>query len=257
MIRKNLLLNTSALLALTAPVASAANLLTNGDFESFSGGGSPSTWVEAHGDVTTTQVTGLDGTGSAVQIGNASGGSAAAAIGQTFSPISSSFTLQFDFQLLATGNATNNGSRILNFTLRNSSGDPYVNARTLFDGNNNGALQFYAGGSTASWISITGQTELFNQSDVYRITLTGQDTQSSSRNYDVSLFNVTDGTSAGGATGITDFHFQNATTISDFRFERGRSSNDYIVDNVSLVPEPSTALLSLLTAPLLLIRRRK
>ncbi len=246
----------ASVMLVTVSCASAANLITNGGFESFTGN-DPDSWSN-NNNVITTQVTGLSGTGSAVQLGiTPTGSNQSAIIQNTSSGITATIFFEFDFRILTTGNVATDGDRTLNFTLRPTDGNtPFLTGRSLFDGTaNDGRLQFFNG---TDFISITGQTELFNQSDVYRIMLSGN-ISGSSRNYDVSIMNLTDNTSAGGQTGITSFQ-STPGTIGQLRFERGRSNTDYIVDNVYLsnvaIPEPSTILLSAVGCMALLRRRR-
>lgn len=138
----------------------------------------------------------------------------------------------------------------MNFTLRD--GDTAViNWRVLWDGNDDGTLQYYNG----AWQNMSTQTESINQSDSYRILLTGDVTDS----YSISVNNLTDSTIVGGQTDISSFQ-ASATQLTQLRFERGRSTADYLVDNVLLtnVPEPqSFALLLGMTAIVSVAMKRR
>lgn len=247
------IISYAAVAVLLPANAFSANLLTNGDFESFNGN-TPNNWTRSQ-DIVTTNVTGLAGSASAVQLGATGTANSSALTQSPSSGLSATIFFQFDFQILTTGNEPSDGDRTVNFTLR-AGNTSIINARSFFNGTaDDGTLEFFNG---SGWQAITGQTELFNQTDAYRFMLSG-DISGATPSYDVSLMNLTDNTSAGGQAGITSFQTTIAT-LTDLRLERGRSSTDYIVDNVYLsnvaIPEPSTGLLSLLGAGLLFRRRR-
>lgn len=246
-----------SLIALSFPLLaiqplSAASVITGGDFESWTSGNANG-WLDYDsGDAS--QVTGLTGSGSAARLTGAT--NAGAALQQmTSSAITSGFLLEFEFQNHSTG-TDKNGDRIMNLTLRSSTdANPVLNMRSVYDtgSSNNGLLQFYNG---SSWTTISGQTEVFNQTDVYRITISG-DVSAGNRSYDVSIFNVTDNITAGGQSGMTAFHTSNSD-ISEVRIERGRSDFDWTIDNIVLeaIPEPSSAALAMVGSLVLLRRRR-
>ncbi|HBR95453.1 MAG TPA: hypothetical protein DEA90_14930 [Opitutae bacterium] len=241
---------TTLTLFATASIASADILIDEG-FESYTGG-AVSGWTR-EGDHDFSSVAGLDGTTAAVLLGSA-GSDSSTALRNTFSSegtITDTFTFAFDFQQLMTGNSSNSGDRIMNFTLRES-GQSVVNWRVLWDGSANGTMQYYDG----AWQNMATQNELINESDVYRVTLSG-DLDAS---YSITVNNLTDSTVVGGQVGITGLQ-SGFTALNELRFERGRSAQDFIIDNVYLsnVPEPSAyALLAgLLALSWGMVRRRQ
>lgn len=134
----------------------------------------------------------------------------------------------------------------MNFTLRDGDSS-IINWRVASDG----TLQYYSGG----WLDMSTQNELINQSDSYRVLLTGDITDS----YSISVTNLSDSTIVGGQSGISNYQ-ASFTKLDELRFERGRSSADYLVDNVLLtnVPEPqSFATLLSLAALLTRAKRRR
>ncbi|MBT61928.1 MAG: hypothetical protein CML13_01785 [Puniceicoccaceae bacterium] len=242
-----LLITTS--LALTSS-AFAATLIGE-DFESYTGG-TPSGWLKVEDSVFSAGA-GLNGSSTSLQLGITSNGNNNSALRNNFSSsgaITSTFSLQFDFMQLSTGNDPSNGTRQMNFTLRDDSGS-VINWRVLWDGVNDGTLQYFDG----AWQNMSTQNELINQSDTYRVLLTGDITDS----YSISVTNLTDSTIVGGQSGISDYQ-SSFTDLTELRFERGRSTADYLVDNVLLtnVPEPQSfaALLGLGALLAVATRRR-
>ncbi len=85
------LLKTSLIVVLWSCIVANANVIQNGDFESWTAS-EPDSW-QLNGGVTTTQVTGLDGTGSALQV------SSAGSLTQDFTP-GSAGTIFFQFNCI-------------------------------------------------------------------------------------------------------------------------------------------------------------
>jgi len=260
---KSLLFAAIASSAAVSPVL--AEGISNGDFESWTNATTPDSWER--NALAATQVTGLDGSGYAAQLGSPAFG--AAYMQQTFTHVFGAFSMQVDFQLLASGDVTPSvtPSRTFNVGLRQD-GTTIINLRLNEDaatGNPLGSVEMYDG---SGWQSVedAGGTQseyvtdpTSGSSDVYRLTISGVINDASS-SYDVELWNVTDGTLAASATNIT--YFQGLSDhINQVQFVRGRSEGDYIVDNVSVtaIPEPGVyALLAgALSLGLVMIRRRR
>lgn len=252
--------------SLALALSAHAQVLVDDDFEGYSGG-TPSGWSIA-GNPVLTATAGLAGSEDAVKFGiTATGSSTTLAFiafsngtdGNQIDSSDAGYQLKFDFKMLSTGNVPSDGDRILNFNLRNELATPIINSRVLWDETvNNGTLQFFDG---SSWQSIPGQTELINRTDEYRLTIVGSmGTNTSTSSYSVSIYNITDSTSAGSSGTLA--YFQNNPAefnISRVVFDRGRAVADYVFDNVNLqiIPEPRAYGLILgLTLALLTFGRR-
>ena len=240
---------TAALAAAVLPAVSPAFALTNGGFEDGFSNGVPVGWSTALSP-TITQVTGLDGSATAVNLATPG-----AALLQDFENTPDIFTVGYDFELTA----ANTTDRALNVTLRQADGPntPILNTRSL-----GSALQIFDG---SAWQSICG-ISLATDTE-YRLELDGTlgsaetapgagDAVNAS--YDLTLTELA--TSVETSVNGLSF-FQNPTSgieIDSIWFETGRiGSNSYTIDNVSVVvPEPATATLALGAAGLLLRRRR-
>ncbi|WP_269523118.1 hypothetical protein [Coraliomargarita parva] len=233
----------------------SAQTLDNGDFESWTSG-DPDSWTKA-GGITPSEVTGLDGSGSAAII---AGTNSSSTLYQDFTTMTGAFTLNVDFQLLTTGNALGSDSRTFNMFLRDSGN--VISANTRLD--NTGNFQMYDGSNWKTLVDAGGsQSELITSAstDVYRLTLDGFfDEQSGSNSYyNITIYNLTDDVVAGSATGITYFHYAAARNdLANITFGRGNSSSDYIIDNVSIVPEPRASALigGICVLVVSLVRRR-
>jgi len=174
---------------------------------------------------------------------------------QSFTSVSGDFTVTADFQLLSSG-TTVTGGRIFNMLLRDGA-NSIINLRTT----SAGAIEMYSGG----WQAITtvaggvqNENPVADDGKVYRLTISGTISGASS-SYDLTLLNLTDGTTAASASNISYFQTASPTQISRIDFARGYSDSDYIIDNVSVIPEPGTfALLAGMSALCALaLRRRK
>jgi len=212
-------------------IAKSQSLIGNGDFEAY-GGGVPADW-DVINDVVPTNVAGLDFSTTAVQLSlvgvDPSNGSYLA---QPLSrSLESTFAAQVDFKLLTTG-VDQAGGRSFDFRLRDTGGNPFISIRVADGGAEDGQLQYFKVSPNA-WLQVSGQTELVNSTDEYRLTVIG-DVSAGNLTYDVLLYNLTDDASAGGETGISLFHSPtpDADSIGEVRLERGRSNVDYVFDNV-------------------------
>jgi hypothetical protein len=229
----------AVLAGLAFPVSAAP--LVNGNFESWADG-KPTSW-EGLNSVGTTQVTGLDGTGSAAKLG--AGSSNTTALRQIVDSIGGQFLYQLDFSQPSVAA----GSTGMATTLRGSSsnGTVYLNARVI-----DGTLKTYNG---SAFISVTGAT--VNATDVYRLTIAGNQSTAS---YDLTLKNLTTNAIVASHTNWSIWQTgPNATTfITNPSMDRGRSTIDWTVDNVVLtVPEPTAVMLLALGGSSTLSRRRR
>jgi len=229
---------------------SAATLITNGDFENWPGAGNPPGW-NAVSNVVVSKATGLGG-GNAVELGLPAGENFEAhlqAVPTTTVSAGSSFSFSMDFlqDAVTTGNSTT-ADRGANVTLRQG-GTTVLNFAVI--GN------VLKSTEAASFGTISSQTLTANT--WYRLVVTGN--LGTGGTYSVSLLNLTSGSSTPVFTADNQTRWQtnpNSTlTIDSVRLERGRSSTDWTVDNVSLIPEPSsTMLLGLGFLGLTAVRRR-
>lgn len=231
---------------LTLTSGAYASTLIDEDFEDYSSG-TPSGWTGG-GDHQFSAASGLDGSTTSIQLGISSNGNTSTALRNDFTSkgaITSTFSFQFDFIQLSTGNDPSQDGRQMNFTLRDGD-NSIINWRVASDG----TLQYYSGG----WLDMSTQNELINQSDSYRVLLTGDITDS----YSISVTNLSDSTIVGGQSGISNYQ-ASFTKLDELRFERGRSSADYLVDNVLLtnVPEPQSFATLLSLAALLTLAKRR
>lgn len=228
---------------LLTSISQASTVITNGDFENWSGG-NPVGWTVGSGAIAT-EVSGIDGSGSSMQI---SGG---AYVGQSFTATSDLFNVSVDFTMPQ----PSSGGRGLNLQLYggNPTGSSlFLNSRIDHQGN----LQYYDGvpSSGGSWKTIT----LSSQADgwtgtagaaVYRLVLNGS---LSTNEVLFSLFDVTNSTTlVSGASASDPWQFatlDGAATLSEIRFARNNAGTvDYTVDNVAVtIPEPSRAMLTLI-----------
>lgn len=227
--------------ALATLPASAAYTLVNGDFEDTSGT-FPNGWVG-----TSTFNAGGFASGSA-DAGMSSGGS----ITQDFSggpsiDTSENYDFQLDFAFRTGAISTTTDQR---FRLRNNNnvGDIItLGFETAATG----------GGTALSAFSGTWSTVLdvaFASGTTYYFRVIGSDWDNASRSYTIGY--STDGTSFTTSAPITSFHGTPGGTVDfeTFRVEAGTTTTR--IDNVSVIPEPSVALLGSLSLLGLLRRRR-
>lgn len=225
----------STILLSTALSASAAVSLTNGDFSTNNATG----W--------TTSGTVNAGTGAAVM-------SASSVISQDFSNGGTGTAENFDFQLDFTFSvsAANQNQRI---RIRDNSNSGDIITLRL---NSGSGLQMFRGIAMPTpnnlWENALSFTIATNTT--YHLRLIGSDFDLSSRSYTVGL--STDGITYTTSSSLVTFH--SAASGADFEtlvFESGGSTT-LTVDNisVSVVPEPSAALLGGLGLLALLRRRR-
>lgn len=246
MVRSTALIVLATAFGVNTPAS--ADLISNASIDDWMGtapADTPDGWGLSNPDVVT-EVASLSGPGSAAFFSNNFNMTQVLS-----SDITGEFVLGFDFQI-----ATTNGGgpdRGMNMTLREGL-NPIFNVRTSAAGD----LQFFDGGWQSISSAATGiQSEQVNFTDVYRVEVSGD--ISGTAGYDVTLLNVTDGTTAASATGLT--FFQNdptgGTAIDLIRFDRGNGDYDWTLDNVSIaVPEPGSLALIALGGSLLLANRR-
>lgn len=238
----------------------ASTVITNGDFESWSGG-NPAGWSEL-GNAVATQVPGISGSGSSMLV-TTSALSAGDAISQTLSQASDDlFMVSVDFNMAQ----PSSGGRALNLQLYggNPTGTSLL-LNTRID--NNGALQYFDGvpGSGGSWKSVTlsspanGWVGTAGEA-VYRLVIEGS---LDANEVYYSLFDLTNSTTLAQNAQASDpwqlSSLDANATLTQIRFARGNGGTvDYTVDNVIVtVPEPSRAILACLGLGFAVGRRRR
>jgi hypothetical protein len=228
--------------ALATLPASAAYTLVNGDFEDTSGT-FPNGWVG-----TSTFNAGGFASGSA-DAGMSSGGS----ITQDFSggptiDTSENYDFQLDFAFRTSAISKTTGQR---FRLSsNNSGYIIVSLGFATDATGGGtALSYFNGSSFQTALDVA-----FTSGTTYYFRVIGSDWDNASRSYTIGY--STDGVNYTTSGSITGFHNApgGANDFETFRVEAGSTTSR--IDAVTVVPEPSVALLGSLSLLGLLRRRR-
>lgn len=223
----------------------SAHLISNGDFETWSGG-DPVGWTLVN-EVIATQIDSWDET-SAVQLGRDRG--SLDRMQQSFSA-HYSFELSYEFAQLDPGNP-----RGMHASLRDSAGNYVIN--WIAQGNN---LRFYDG---SAWNVVVGTENKILNSDtltpddfaVYRLTIVGQ-LAGPNPSYLVSLYDVNNDESIISDVSLNHFHGETDDGVSILTLERRWSGADWAADNVTLIPEPGTLSVLLLGLLGVFIARRR
>jgi hypothetical protein len=247
-------------LAVLTGSTTMANRVVNGDFELWDDPPTiPTDWGQSGANLISSQVTGLDGTGYAVQVATAGG--AAGGLFQTLPPedkVTGSFFISMDFAF----DTPVGGDRVLNPSIRDGTSTIRLNIWTAIDpGNPTGPqdLQFHDG-STWHTVAADLSPSDFAAGSVhpYRMEMTGDTTT------EALFVTVTDLT-----TGIPVVANYDATAlwsanpaatgggINHFRFDTQRIDAPYRIDNVVLTPEPVSLLLLMLGGAALAGTRRR
>lgn len=217
----------------TPMVASAAYTLSNGNFSTNSTSG----WT----------TTGTVNASSGAAVFSASSG-----ISQDFSNTTVATAENYDFQLDFTFSvsAANQNQR---FRIRDNNNSGDIITLRLNSGN---GVQMFRGTAMSApnnlWENALSFTIANNTT--YHMRITGSDFDLSSRSYTIGL--SSDGVSYTTSSSLVTFH--SAASGSDFEtlvFESGASTT-MTVDNITVVPEPASALLGGLGLLALLRRRR-
>ncbi len=250
-----------AVFGLIAPV-SAENILVNGDFEDTSGT-FPTGW--SNSSSSTSQHTGIaPGSTTAAYVDSATNGT----LGQSFDTLGPQWVVDFYF---ATEFGTDRG---LDLNIQMPS-DPYIHVVV----NSAGRIQLYNGipaESGSGWQTLTTLDGIVQASvdddssgdfssagdtlNVHHMRLEGRDFGTSSAEYDVYLSDANSTTFSHSVLGLTAF--QNAAStplgagIDAVTFPTLYGNGSFVVDDVVVVPEPSTWALGLLAVVGLALFRR-
>ena len=223
-------------LVITTASASAANVIVNGDFET----GDLTGWTGGAG-TTVSSTDPLAGVESAIQVYGFQ-----EQLYQRFTPITTAATASFIFQASDPGGA---GDRSLNFVIRDSvivSGQArhQINLRLVdLDADGDGDVQIYDGG----WQTIFTDAVVFGETTSLSLTLNSYGTGAT---YDLNVGGNT-------ANGLSFFQNGFMTDFAEVAFlNEGLSGSTTLkIDNVSVVPEPSTTALIGLGGLALILRR--
>ena len=233
--RQILPLAAFASFAFTAGSASAANVITNGDFEN----GDFTGWTVGGGSTTISSTTPLAGSYSALQV-QWNG----ATLTQSFTPFTDAATTSFIFAASDPGGA---GDRSMNVTFGNSTGSNQINLRVVdLDDDGDGDVQAYDGG----WKTVLTDVVTFGSTTTFALTINGY---GAGFNYDLNV---------GGniASGLTDVQGGVLNDFNQLSFVNASlaAGSTFDFDNVSVVPEPGTyALLAGLTGLVFVMLRRR
>lgn len=193
-----------------------ARIIQNGDFESWTNFW-PDNWEQLSPDapVASIQVTGLDGSGSAVQLGLTASSSSISSLRQGLSQaFSDSFYFQFDFSYEDPGSI-----RGINAILRG--GGEAINCRVQ-----DNSFEIY-NSSPKGWNRIVGTDgQLVPSTKVYRATIQG----TWGANYTFTLENMTDGLDM--VTNVNAGFWQSTSPTWEVVLSRGSSGADWTCDNV-------------------------
>lgn len=236
---------------LMSGVSSQAAVIVSDDFE---GSGSFSGDWASTANTTITNGTGAAGTANFASVASGGGN---ASLGGTFSDGGASdFYVDFYVQV------ANSTGRQLSFQLSSVTASPNTNQATLnLRYENGGWGAFQAGGP--GWVSISGLTALTDD-EWHRVRVTGSDWGTATASYGIEVSAAGATTFNSSSTGLTSFHSGTPLTIEaqSFNFNARYGNNPgFNIDQVDArtiegVPEPSSALLSLLGGLALLRRRR-
>lgn len=230
----------------TAASVQAANLLTNGNFETYTTDGSTTTfpgWTEFTGTTAAAAHTPLDGSYSAKLIGGN------AYVNQFFTPVSQ-YTLDLDFA--AAKPTADNNSRVLSMILVGNTGQ--INLRIV---NNAGSANVQVYSNTWNTIltnAATFSTDLDNNPLKNHLTLAAD--YSGTPTYTVSI--TDNGGTVHTSAPVSYFQAGISTSLKGISFHTDYAPTfNTVVDNISIVvPEPATLTAALPLAALALTRRR-
>lgn len=236
----------AAIVAAGVQSASAA-ILFNGDFESTTA--SPmatfSGWNEAADVAFIAPAPGLN-SGKAMQIiGLPPSDPTLRLVTQTFTSTTSAFTVSVQFAAIDPG--VGSGKAAFRIQLADSSTKMLLNIKLLNDGfkANDGSWQ-----ATGLTMGASDWTTDFASPVVNTLTIAGQFTPSSS-SYTLSL-------NGGVPTSTLSYLNGPPTNLAAVRFLTENTTNDFVVDNVSVsIPEPAGILAAAGSLGLLAIRRRQ
>ncbi len=220
--------------AFTAGSASAANMISNGDFET----GDLTGWTVAGGGLTIDSTTPLAGAYSALQVQTNS-----SIMHQIFTPFTDAATTSFIFAATDPGGAED---RSMNVTF-GGNGLNQINLRVVdLDEDGDGDVQAYNG----AWQTVLTDAVTFGSTTTFALTINGY---GANFNYDLNV----GGNIASGLTFVQDgvlnyfdkLRFVNSSLATGSTFE---------FDNVVVIPEPGTyALLAGLTGLVFVMLRRR
>ena len=254
----------ASLLVVTSVLSSSAQtLVSNGNFETWSGGSPslPSNWT-TNNSANVFQATGLAGSTYSAVVKNATD------LRQATSASPQSFNLSFDFAVNQT--STNTGFsqsmviHIYQTTDLTASGNAWISLRFQFDNASNQSAYLSAFSAGTGWVALTGKVFApsvlnannngFTTLNQYHLSL---DYSSGSNTY-----SITYGAVGGSTTTLSSLgYFRNAATGAGLKgLQFYANDNGYALDNVvaSAVPEPGTwALLGFGLATVVMFRRRK
>lgn len=244
---KKCLVSSLVVAGLLAGNVSAANLLTNGGFENWSGTDVLS-WTGESSTITT-QAAALTEGSYALKTVRAAAGNSSTMTQSIGTALTNTFSFSFDFAQMG-GTSTTGTLRV---TLRDSVGSNRIGINI----NQGGSLQLLSG---AAYVNAATQ---FNgavaDSDFttgslikYRLEMDGK----VNGTYALKLTNLGDN-SVVSATGL-NFYGTSAADIKAVNLDWGRVYGTNVIDNVNLsVPEPASLGLGILSVFALLIRRNR
>lgn len=234
--------------------AAQASLLTNGNFEAagnadsatntFPGWNETTTATTNQGNVAVRAVTALGGTTSARLTG---AGNTIGNLTQNISPMTGPFSLSFDFAAVDPG-AAGNANRSLQLLLSGTGGQ--INLIVIRGSNSSvGSVQLFG----TSFNAIVSQADRINYSSsldtpvMNNITITG----TVGGSYTINTNGLESGPVSFYQTGApSNFNAVTFTTTNS-------NTLNYVVDNVSLVPEPASAGVLAIAGVTALARRRR
>ncbi len=220
--------------AFTAGSASAANMISNGDFET----GDLTGWtVGGTGGTTINSTTPLAGAYSALQVRHTG------VLSQSFTAFTDAATTSFIFAASDPGGASD---RSMNVTF-GGNGTNQINLRVVdLDDDGDGDVQAYNG----AWETVLTDAVTFGSTTTFALTINGY---GANFNYDLNVGgNIVSGLTFvqdGVLTYFNNLRFVNSSLATGSTFE---------FDNVVVIPEPGTyALLAGLTGLVFVMLRRR
>jgi len=254
---RTLVATTIASLAFTASAGAA--FIVNGDFETLDGTHDFAGWTEGAGvfDFASPSKTPIEGDHSVKLISS----SGSTGFSQTFSTSEppSNWTVSFD--VATTNPGTNGTARSLELSIWHGTGR--FTLRVVDTGNGIGDIQAFRS-SDSSWQTVLSDAVTFSADDtslkVNHFVLSG-DYSDGSPTYSIAVTRpLTSGTELVSVDDVSVFRDGTPSAgdgITAISFANGNmhSNGFFVLDNVSVVPEPATFLLGSLAVPMLLHRR--